>query len=83
MPNRKPGNPDFRFTSAVVPDVGLDRLFRLGGGSTAAGAAAVPVGVLTSAIVIAFSSPPRGIGFHPLLALHAFSNDSTNSWQLR
>ncbi len=83
MPSRKPGNPDFRFTSAVVPEAGADRLFLRGGGRIAAGAAAVAVGVFTSAIVIAFNSPPRGISFQPLLALHAFSSDSTNSWQLR
>src|ERR1022692_4172031 len=82
--NRNPRNPDFRLTSVVVVTVGSDRLLRRGGGSVAAaGAATANSGALTSAMVCAFSRPPRGISFHPLLAPQAFSSDWMKSWQLR
>src|ERR1019366_5263017 len=82
--NRNPRNPDFRLTSVVVVTVGSDRLLRRGGGSAAAaGAATANSGALTSAMVCAFSRPPRGISFHPLLAPQAFSSDWMKSWQLR
>src|ERR1017187_7940968 len=79
--NRNVRNPRFRPTSAVAV-AGSARPLRRGGGS-AAGAGPAIKGAFTSAIVAAFSRPPRGIDFHPLVAPHAFSSDSMNSWQLR
>src|ERR1035441_2536375 len=79
--NRNVTNRGFRPTSAVAV-AGSARPLRRGGGS-AAGAGATIKGAFTSAIVAAFSRPPRGIDFHPLVAPRAFSSDSMKSWQLR
>src|ERR1019366_5846005 len=77
--NRNVRNPGFRPTSAVAA-AGSPQPLRRGGGSTAGAAIS---GAFTSALVAAFSRPPRGIDFHPLVAPQAFSSDSMNSWQLR
>src|ERR1035441_6063324 len=79
--NRNVTNRGFRPASAVAV-AGSARPLRRGGGSTTGAGAAIK-GAFTSAIVAAFSRPPRGIDFHPLVAPHAFSSDSMNSWQLR
>src|ERR1019366_3223271 len=79
--NRNVTNRGFRPAPAVAV-AGSSRPLRRGGGS-AAGAGTAIKGAFTSAIVAAFSRPPRGIDFHPLVAPHAFFSDSMNSWQLR
>src|ERR1039457_1022180 len=77
--NRNVRNPGFRPTSAVAAP-GSPQPLRRGRVSTAG---ATISGACTSAIVAAFSRPPRGIDFHPLVAPQAFSSDSMNSWPLR
>ena len=53
-----------------------------GGGMERTGAAA-GAGVDCSKYVGALRLPPRGRLFHPLVAAHALSRASTNSWQVR
>src|SRR5262249_46224486 len=75
--NRKVRKLDLRSpVRALVTVVSPSRTGFTGRGSVICGRGA-------SATVGSLRLPPRGIAFHPLLATHAFSSDSTNSWHER
>src|SRR5262249_8477627 len=66
----------------VVDDDALPRAGWRGGGSVAPGLGSVFTATWLP-VVGELNMPERGINFHPWLAIHAFSSDSANSWQLR